>query len=210
MILNFLSAIWAATAPALGNHLWQSTLCLIIAGLLTLVLRKNSARTRYGIWLAASIKFLLPFSLLIAIGTHWARPRPAAASQPGLFYAMEQASQPFTPAAQAEESRRPAQDAGLRYTLAHLLPAILVAAWFCGFVAVVLVWYARWRRIAATVRDAAPLREGREVEALRSVERRAGIRKPIDLLGIARFAGTGYFRHLPPCPGMARSDFGAT
>ena len=181
MILNFFSAIWAATAPALGNHLWQSTLCVIIAGLLTLVLRKNSARTRYGIWLAASIKFLLPFSLLIAIGTHWARPRPAAASQPGLFYAMEQASQPFTPAAQAEQSRRPAQDTGVRYTLAHLLPAIFVAAWFCGFVAVVLVWYARWRRIAATVRDAAPLSEGREVEALRSVERRAGIRKPIDL-----------------------------
>jgi uncharacterized protein (TIGR03435 family) len=182
MILNFLSAIWAAIASALGNHLWQSTLCLIIAGLLTLVLHKNSARTRYGIWLAASIKFLLPFSLLIAIGTHWARPRPAAPSQPGLFYAIEQASHPFAPAAEAERNRKPAQDAGLRYTLVHLLPAIFVAAWLCGFVAVLFVWYARWRRIAATVRDAAPLREGREVEALRSVERRAGIRKPMDLL----------------------------
>ena len=36
-----LSAIWDAIAPALGNHLWQSTLFALAAGLLTLVLRNG-------------------------------------------------------------------------------------------------------------------------------------------------------------------------
>jgi uncharacterized protein (TIGR03435 family) len=44
MILKYLSAMWMAIAPALGNHLWQSTLFAITAGLLTLILRKNNAR----------------------------------------------------------------------------------------------------------------------------------------------------------------------
>ena len=46
----------------LANHLWQSTLFAVIAWLLTLALRKNRAAMRYWIWLAASIKFLIPFS----------------------------------------------------------------------------------------------------------------------------------------------------
>ena len=170
----------------MGNHLWQSTLCLGIAGLLTWVLRKNHARARYGLWLAASVKFLIPFSLLISIGGHLARPRVLPPTEAGFFLAMEQFSQPFTQAATgsqaAEKSRRPAQDAGLRYKLVHRLPAILVAMWLCGFAAVLFVGYARWRRIYAALRAAAPLREGREVEALRRVERVAGIRKRIELL----------------------------
>ena len=177
MIPKYLLEIWSATAPAMGNHLWQSTFCLVIAGLLTLVLRKNRARVRYGLWLAASVKFLIPFSLLIAIGSHLAKPRVVPATQPGFFYAMEQVSQPFTPPA-----ARVIPPVVHSTTLANLLPAILVAMWFCGFVVVLLVWYARWRRISAALREAAPIREGREVEALRRVERMLGIRKPIDLL----------------------------
>jgi bla regulator protein blaR1 len=44
MIPDYFSAIWTAMAPALGNHLWQSTLFAGAAGLLTLLLRKNRAR----------------------------------------------------------------------------------------------------------------------------------------------------------------------
>ena len=39
---------------ALINHLWQSTLFALGAGLLTLALRRNGARFRYGLWFAAS------------------------------------------------------------------------------------------------------------------------------------------------------------
>ena len=71
---DYLSSIWTAVAPALGNHLWQSTVFAAVAGLLTLVLRKNHARARYWLWLAASVKFLVPFSFLVSIGRRLAWP----------------------------------------------------------------------------------------------------------------------------------------
>ena len=52
----------------IANHLWQSTLFAGVAGLLTLLLRNNRAHTRYCLWLAASAKFLVPFSLLMLVG----------------------------------------------------------------------------------------------------------------------------------------------
>jgi uncharacterized protein (TIGR03435 family) len=208
MIPKYLSAILAATAPAIGNHLWQSTVCIVIAGLLTLVLRKNHARARYGLWLAASVKFLIPFSLLVTLGMHLARPRVLPATESGFFFAMQEVSQPFTPPATgsqaAGKSRRPAQGAGLRYRLVHNLPAILVAMWFCGFLVVLFVWYARWRRISAALREAVPLREGREVEALRRLERLGGIRKPIELLLSPATLEPGIFGIVKPVLGWPK------
>ncbi len=51
------------------NHLWQLTLCLGVAGALTLLLRDNAAAARYRIWLAASLKFLLPFAVPVRVTT---------------------------------------------------------------------------------------------------------------------------------------------
>ena len=52
----------------LTNHLWQSTVFALVAGLLTLGFRRNRAHVRYWLWLSASFKFLLPFSLLMSLG----------------------------------------------------------------------------------------------------------------------------------------------
>jgi bla regulator protein blaR1 len=54
-----------ANLSPVANHLWQSTLFAAAAWLLTVALRKNHASVRYRLWLAASVKFLIPFSLLI-------------------------------------------------------------------------------------------------------------------------------------------------
>jgi len=78
---------------------------------------------------------------------------------------MEQVSQPFT---QPTISRATPSIASPN--LIHLPPALLAATWLCGFLVILFVWYARWRQISATVRQAAPLREGREVVALRRLE----------------------------------------
>ncbi len=47
---------------------------------------------------------------------------------------------------------------------------------------VVFVWLLRWQRISAAIREATPLREGREVEALRRLEHIAGMPQPIEML----------------------------
>src|SRR5215471_2802359 len=92
---NYLSSIWTAVAPALGNHLWQSTLFAAVAGLLTLILRKNHARARYWLWLAASVKFLVPFSLLISIGRGLAWSDASSGTDNGFYFLMEGISEPF-------------------------------------------------------------------------------------------------------------------
>ena len=62
---------------------------------------------------------------------------------------------------------------------------------------VLLLWYARWRRVAAAIREAVPLREGREVEALRRLERIARNTQSDRDAIVSGFSRTGDFRHSP-------------
>jgi bla regulator protein blaR1 len=179
MIASYLSVLWAAYAPGLGNHIWQSTLFAAAGGLLTLILRNNHARARYWLWLAASMKFLIPFSLLAGMGSELAWPGGAARTDSGIYFAMEELSQPFTHRGTAVISR--ASPPTALPSLVHLLPTLLAGVWLGGFLVVLFVWYARWRRVSAAIGGAAPLREGREVEALRRVELARGIRKRIEM-----------------------------
>src|ERR1700691_3521467 len=89
-------AFWnEAWTAGLVNHLWQSTVVALIAWLLALTLRNNSARSRYWVWMAASMKFLVPFSTFIAAG-EWIRSAIANPIQrPALAAVMEQIAQPF-------------------------------------------------------------------------------------------------------------------
>jgi uncharacterized protein (TIGR03435 family) len=180
MIPSYLSAIRAAVTPAVANHLWQSTLFAALAAILTLALRKNYARVRYRLWLAASIKFLVPFSLLISLGGHLAKPRVSESGQSGLYSVVEELSQPFT------QTGVPVV-APVKHALSatHLFPwqGILSAVWLFGFVATLGLWWWRWRRLwAAVMRDAVPASQGREVDALRRLEQVAGMRTPIVFL----------------------------
>ena len=95
MILRALSALWTSVAPPMADHLWQSTLFVVLAAILALALRKNQGRVRYWVWLTASMKFLVPFSLLIALGSHLAKPRVSTPTQAVVYSAVEDFSQPF-------------------------------------------------------------------------------------------------------------------
>lgn len=172
MILQSLSSIWTTLAPSVGNHLWQSTLFAVAAGLLTLALRSNHARARYWLWLAASLKFLVPFSLLTSFGSRMAWSRGFGATQGSLSFVIEQVSRPF---AQQASSQAASQN------IFASLPAIFTAAWICGSIAVLMVWFVRWRRVSADIRNAEPLKEGREVEVLRRLEQAGGIRRTIEI-----------------------------
>ena len=180
MIDHNLSPAWHAAALGLANHLWQSTLVAAAAALLTLALRKHYARARYWIWLAASIKFLIPFSLLVAVGSHLAWQRdPAETTKPMLYFAIEELSQPFTQGAILAPVAPTASVNATSQT--HVLPWI-TAVWLGGFLLVLILWIVHWRRIAAALKAASPSSEGREFVALRRIERIGGIRKPIALL----------------------------
>jgi bla regulator protein blaR1 len=58
-----------ADLSPLAHHLCQSTVFAAAMWALTIPLKQNRAAVRYSLWLAASVKFLLPFSLLVSIGS---------------------------------------------------------------------------------------------------------------------------------------------
>ncbi len=144
----------------LFNHLWQSTLVAAAAAVLAFASRKNHARTRYWLWLVASVKFLAPFSLLVAIGSRLGWSSGPAIARPQFSVVMEQISVPF--AIPAAVPIRPVA------AKAPAIPAILLAIWACGLIAVVFFWWIRWRRIRAAVRSASLLALDAEVPVLSS------------------------------------------
>jgi beta-lactamase regulating signal transducer with metallopeptidase domain len=64
------------------DHLWQSTLFAIAVGLLTLAFSRTRARVRFALWFAASVKFLVPFSVIVWLGSRIA---PSALAVLGPF-----------------------------------------------------------------------------------------------------------------------------
>ena len=132
------------------DHLWQSTLFGAGAALLTLALRNNGAHIRFWVWFAASVKFLIPFSGLAALGSYLLTPIAPQISASHLLF-MQPAAQPFSaPPVQAA--------ANIDWT------PFLVALWGLGFAAMAMRWLLRWsqlRRVARAAADfplAAPVR----------------------------------------------------
>ena len=173
-ITAFSSSLWAAIEAPLANHLWQSTLFAGAAGLLMLALKKNRAQVRCWVWLAASVKFLIPFSLLVRVGSYLGWSKASAATQ-GFTFVMEEMSQPFLPGTASHAATAPAISI-------NFLPTLLLFAWACGCMAVLVFWCVRGRRITDAIRAASPAKRRREHEALRCLEQSAGIKKQIKLI----------------------------
>lgn len=179
-IAAFLSSLGTEYGAPLANHLWQSTVFAGAVWLLTLVLRRNRAQARYCLWLVASAKLLLPFSLLVRLGGHLAWAKTAAVAQPHLFITIEAIGQPFAP---ANLPPIPARAAPSIFELAlRNLPIFLLMMWSVGCVGVLLMWFLRWRRLIAAKRAALPSKSGRELEALRRMERSMRSPRQISLL----------------------------
>jgi bla regulator protein BlaR1 len=150
-----------------ANHLWQSTGFAGVSVLLALALRGNRARVRHWLWLTASVKFLIPFWVLTSVGGSLGRWLIPAAPVSRLPLAIQQIVQPFAPIQDAALSVARIMEAP---ATPNLFPTLLLALWFCGFVAVLLYGWTRWRRVAAAVRSSAPITEGPELEAFRRIE----------------------------------------
>jgi bla regulator protein blaR1 len=176
-------------AMAVTNHLWQSTIGIAVAWLLTLMLRTNTARTRQRIWMAASLKFMLPFGLLVTAGSHMVQRRPAAQSASALYAAMNQWAQPAIALAVQQAPAELSAGAKRQSTAWHALPMMLTVVWLCGFVVVVGIWSLRWRSLIRIKRAAIQMPEGRETAALWRVQQRSGARRTIRMLRCEGEAG---------------------
>jgi beta-lactamase regulating signal transducer with metallopeptidase domain len=159
---------------AILDHLWQSTLLALGVGLLALSLRKAAAGVRYGLWFAASLKFLVPFAALAALGRllapaglapAGAAPEAAlikAAARPLAQFPFAHAAilqAPLSPAAAPAPAPSPLAQASIPAPApVHLdLGLIFLTIWALGAAAVLIAWAIRWARVGRIVRAARPL-----------------------------------------------------
>jgi bla regulator protein blaR1 len=158
----------------LANHLYQSTVFVVAAWLLSFALRNNRAAVRYWIWLAASVKFLVPFSLLVGLGSQLPRTSVPAIAEPRLAIAI---GQPFA----TETSWRIAGTQSPSH-----LGAILLVVWLGGVVCGLVFWARTLFEIRKLRRAATPLPVGLPVPVLSSSARVEpgvfGIRNPVLIL----------------------------
>ncbi len=146
-----------------AEHLLESTAFLLCVWGFASLLSRHAAAVRYRLWLAASLKFMVPLAPLVALGRRF-----AWRTAPIVHDAWTGASNIQMPAAAGH---------GLTAAAAHLpdasasFAALLLAVWAAGSLLLLARWCASVRRVRTMIRqaaraDAATLGVPRRVRAL--------------------------------------------
>ena len=176
---------------AIGAHLWQSTLFAAVVGAATLMLRKNQAAIRHALWLAASIKFLVPFATLMALGAQFGPRSPIAVKETNITIVMNR-TDVFPPMFLFSEPTAAVSN------FAGPSVEVLGTIWLIGAVFVLGVWWTRWRCVASIARAATTIETGEVLDALRRIEREAGLKRPIRLVESTASLEPGVFGLIRP------------
>lgn len=134
----------------LASHLWQSTLFGAAVWVLALALRQHRAAVRYWLWLAVSVKFLVPFSVLVNIGGQLGWRSGPSLAQPRLAAAVNELSQSLSVPARISpmiSASTPGSD----------VATILLAVWGCGMLVGIVYWARMLRKFRAVRLAATPL-----------------------------------------------------
>jgi bla regulator protein blaR1 len=123
------------------NHLWQSTLIVAAIGALAALLREHGAHTRYWLWWAASVKFLVPFSLLTMLGESLTSPDAPLFVLPEWPQALDALAEPMPEGVASS---------------ATPLALALLGIWALGSAAVAGAWVARAVDVRALLRVSMP------------------------------------------------------
>ena len=154
----------------LWNHLWQSTVFAAAVAVVAVAFRRNRAQARYWLWLAASVKFLIPFGALLWIGAQ-IELMPIERSGQAIVGVLDTVAQPFT---QPELERvnlrgRPVPPPRHNPMLTLAVRGFTIA-WPAGSVALLLVWAVRWHRVTRAARAATVITSGPLLDTLRRLE----------------------------------------
>ena len=141
------------------NHLWQSSGFVFVAGLVAFALRNNSPRIRYWVWLSSSAKFLIPFALLMSLGSVVPRPsrNPASIVAPVFPTTAVQIAAPFPAASETTVSV---------HDSLNWVPFAVGIVWVLGFLAIAFSRGRGWLRVRAALRDGTPVELPIPVRAL--------------------------------------------
>lgn len=143
------------------NHLWQSTVVVAIAAIVTMALHKNGGHVRHAIWMVASLKFLVPFALLTSLGgvvsglvvtaTAASDVSRAVTVARDVSSVVDRFAQPLT--ADVVDAVVPVSAVESR----GLLTVALLTVWVAGAVALVARRIRGWLQVRTLVRASQPL-----------------------------------------------------
>ena len=149
----------ASLSSALVAHLWQSTLIIGIVWLAALALRGNRPRVRYWLWLAASVKLLVPFSWLVTLGSQFAWRTAPPITKPIASFVMEDVlASPALGAAPAVSLPAAQSNAVTLW--------VLPAVWIAGMLVVLFWWWRQWRPVRSAMRQARPVQLGTDYDVV--------------------------------------------
>ena len=203
VLLEWSNWIWRAAF----NHLWQATLFFVIAFAVSLLLRRGSARGRYVLWLAVSLKFALPSAAialavsaaginvqsLVSESQHstntlsYIRPVVSPIVIPTRYLPVDQLEYPTEP------PRNPAKPFDNR-----LIPLAVCTVWLSGAVTFLSIWLKRRRQISRAIKKGPIIRAGREWEALQRVKKWLKIDGSIELIVTSEAKEPGVWRVFVP------------
>jgi TonB family protein len=152
------------TAASLADHLWQSTMVAAVCALLVGSVGKRQPSVRHAIWLTASLKFLIPFSILATLGraaAAWAWPSFVAVAAPMGVQAL---GRPFDVTGALVSGAAPSSTG-----VGEFLWIAIAVVWAAGSLVRGVAGWRDWRRAGRIADSARPLTHGREVEALARV-----------------------------------------
>jgi bla regulator protein BlaR1 len=138
------------TTDLIINHLWQSSCFVLSAALFALAFRKHSPKVRYWVWLSASLKFLIPFALLVSLGNviPWPSRHVDSAPAPVFSTTLVEIAEPFPPASYATVSA---------HAPLHWVPLATCVLWALGFFAIALARCRSWLGVRAALRAGTPI-----------------------------------------------------
>ena len=158
------------------NHLWQSTVTTGAIALLMLLLRRNRAQVRYALWFAASMKFCVPFAILISVCSVF------ATSTAAQLVPATQATTPLLVSTAIDQFAQPFDDF---VTAAPAPTAVIdwqswaIAIWIAGMAVVIAIRIRDYLRVRAMVRASTVLAiDGIVTPAARCRDRTRTVSRP--------------------------------
>lgn len=191
--------------PLLVNHLWQATLFFLLILIACTLLKRSPARVRYSLWLVASLKFILPSTVIswligqagFDVASLFTSDGGKSASEltivpllspvtstPVVLQVIEPATQGIEPTAIAYTSL---QSQNYWYVALTLI-------WIIGCALLLGLWLKKRRALCVAMKSGKIVSSGREFEILQRVQLWLGLRRKVALVVSDAIAEPGVWR----------------
>ena len=154
-----------------ANHLWQSTAFAAIVALLALALKGDNMRARARVVVGGVVE--VSGSVRGAGGGRRQVGTVGCACNAGIARAGGDGARSSSRSLRFRMFPFDWQPPRRLRGTGSCFPTVLLALWLCGFAAVLIYGWVRWRRVAVAIRAAQPCVAGREFEAWQRVQKKA-------------------------------------